>query len=396
MSIAIDRMTAADRQAISESLLTDTKPHKSEEWGAHCPFHSEETPGGAFFYNFEIDTAFCHSCGANSDLVGIFNAVNGRDPSDPAGCAEFVERFCNGSTQIQRQPRRTRPRGWAPKKVGLPSSLWMERAASFVEHSVERLQSSPERLAELEWWGIDRETALKCRFGWNDRDKYPPVTSWGLPYAQNDKGKEKKNWLPEGLVIPAVYNSQVIKLKIRRPNAETSWGEPRRYWEVVGGANNLFHVYGSHACKVWVLMETERDAALVWKHVHDQGIGAMGCGGAAKRPAGFVADILGRSRLILNALDFDNAGAANTYNFWEKEFPVAVRWPAPPSMGKDVGDALGAGLDVREWVLEGVPGFIKRKLGGRIEVRLWCIRSAKRWKCPKKSIRRLTSMRFWK
>lgn len=360
MSIATDRLTAADRRVIIESLLTEPKPHKSDEIGGHCPFHKEETPGGAFFYNFEIDAAHCHSCGQDSDLVGIFNAVSGRDVADPDGCAEFVQRYCDGTLPVNRERKPRQKREWKPKQVGTPPQLWMEKAASFVEHSVERLQSNPERLAELLAWGIDAETACKCRFGWNDRDKWPPVTSWGLPHELNDNDKEKKVWLPEGLVMPAVHDGQVVKLKIRRPNPVTPWGENRKYWEVKGGANNLFHVYGSPASRIWVMMETERDAALVWKHVHVLGIGAIGNGGAAKRPGGYVADILGRAKLILNALDFDQAGASNSYDFWEKEYPVSVRWPAPPSMGKDVGDAISNGLDIRQWVLDGLPGFIKR------------------------------------
>lgn len=367
MSIAMERMTSADRQALSEQLLTEPKPFKGTEWGAHCPFHKEETPGGAFYYNFDQDMAYCHSCGANSDLVGIFNAVKGRDPLDPDGCAEFVERFCDPSKPIQHQPKRPAKRAWQPREIGLPPQVWMEKAAAFVEHAVERLQNSPERLDELEAWGIDGETALKCRFGWNDRDKWPPVTKWGLPHDVNEAGKEKKVWLPEGLVMPAVHGGKVVKLKIRRPDPITPWGDSRKYWEVKGGANHLFHLYGNPAFRVWVLVETERDAALVWRHAHDVGVGAIGTGGATKRPGGYVADVLGRAKLILNALDYDKAGAAGSYDFWEKEYPIAKRWPAPPSMGKDVGDAFGAGLDVRQWVLDGIPGFIMRKLAAKAE-----------------------------
>ncbi len=365
MSIAKDRLSAVDRMAIAESLLIDPKPFKADELGGHCPFHREETPGGAFFYNFEIDAAHCHSCGADADLVGIFNAVTGRATADPDGCAEFVRKYCpeDGSRPVVSQDRKPHlRREWQPKPLGLPADLWMDKAASFVEHAVERLQSSPERLTELAGWGIDSETARKCRFGWNDRDKWPPVTAWGLPLEQNEQGKEKKIWLPEGLVMPAIRDGQVLKLKIRRPDPVTPWGESRKYWEVKGGANGLYHTYGNPLNRVWMVMETERDAALVWQYVHDLGIGAMGNGGASKRPSGYVADILARAKVILNALDFDQAGTTNTYAFWEQEYPTSIRYPAPPSMGKDVGDAVANGLDIRQWVLDGLPNFVKREL----------------------------------
>jgi hypothetical protein len=183
-----------------------------------------------------------------------------------------------------------------------------------------------------------------------------------LPRETNEQGKERKIWLPEGLVMPAVHGGQVVKLKIRRPDPVTPWGDVRKYWEVRGGANHLFHVYGNPAFRVWVLVETERDAALVWQFVHDLGIGALGNGGARKRPGGYVADILDRAWLILNALDFDQAGMQCSCGFWEKEYPISKRWPAPPSMGKDVGDAQAAGLDVRQWVLEGIPNHVRRRM----------------------------------
>lgn len=368
MSIAGDRLSPADRCAIAESLLTAPKPYKSDEIGGHCPFHREETPGGAFYYNFDMDAAHCHSCGEDADLVGIFNAVHGRTPADPEGCAEFVKKYCpdDGSRPMPSLVRKeTARREWQPKDVKVPPALWMEKADSFVDHSVERLQSNPERLAELAAFGIDAETALKCRFGWNDRDKWPPVTAWGLPHELNERGKEKKVWLPEGLVMPAVHDSRVLKLKIRRPNPLTPWGENRKYWEVRGGANTLFHVYGNPLNQIWVVMETERDAALVWKYVHDLGIGATGNGGAAKRPGGYVVEILNKAKVILNAMDFDKAGATSSYDFWEKEFPTSIRYPAPPSMGKDIGDAAANGLDVRQWILDGLPGYIKREMARR-------------------------------
>ncbi|WP_051069544.1 hypothetical protein [Desulfovibrio oxyclinae] len=365
MSIAMERMSAEERRSVAESLLTEVVPYKAEEIGSHCPFHAEQTPGGAFFYNFAMDSAYCHSCSQTSDLVGIFNVVHGRAEDDADGCREFVKTYCpeNGPVRVPSTRRQERPRRqWHPGGVELPPKVWREKANLFVEHAVERLQDNPEQLAELERFGIDADTARACRFGWNDRDKWPPFSAWGLPKEMNDRGKERKVWLPEGLVIPAVREGEVVKLKIRRPNPVTPWGENRKYWEVKGGANGLYHVYGSAAYRAWVLVETERDAAMIWAACRGLGIGAMGTGGAAKRPCGFVADTLRRAAAVLNAFDYDKAGAKNTYKFWEREFPNCLRWPAPPSMGKDAGEAFEAGLDLRGWVLEGLPGHIRRRL----------------------------------
>ena len=365
MSIALERLSAADRRAIAESLLVDPRDHQGDEITAHCPFHSEKSPGGAFFYNYDKDLAHCMSCGQSDDLVGIYNAVSGRAVADAEGCREFIREYCpeNGARVIpQRRQREQQPRRWEPGRADLPPGLWMERAAVFVEHSVERLQDNPEQLAELAAYGITAETAQACKFGWNNQDKWVPNPSWGLPEATNSMGKPKKIWLPMGLVMPAIRDGHVYKLKIRRPNPRTPWGDDRKYWEVAGGANRLYHVYGRATCWVWVLVETERDAALIWQQCRMDGVGAIGIGGASKRPCDHVAGLLRRARVVLNALDYDTAGASNTWNFWVREFPNSIRYPAPPSLGKDVGDAARAGLNVRQWVRDGLPGFIRREL----------------------------------
>lgn len=370
MSIALDRLGADDRRVIAEELLVNPRPFKSEELTAHCPFHVESTPGGAFFYNFEKDLAYCHSCGQDSDLVGIFNATHGRDADDSDGCRDFVKKYCpdaGGRKPISRGMRRKSQESWAPPSTTLPPALWIQKASTFVEHSIERLQNNEEQLAELASCGISADVARLCRFGWNEKDKWPPLSAWGLPSEKNDQGKEKKIWLPTGLVMPAIRGGQVVKLKIRRPDPKTPWGDVRKYWEVKGGANSLFHVYGRPTCRIWILVETERDAAMLWAHCHKMGVGAIGAGGAAKRPCEDVATLLRRAKVVLNALDYDQAGAANTYKFWEEEFPNSIRYPAPPSMGKDVGDAYRRGLDVRQWVWDGLPQYAQRFLQQRTD-----------------------------
>jgi len=365
MSIAMEHLTTAERRTLAEQLVTDPRPHGYTEIGGHCPFHVETTPGGAFFYDFERDLAYCHSCATSSDLVGIYNAVNGRGVADADGCAEFLRAYCKGRIPEQ-GPRPARQAVSPVGKVVLPPEVWSSRAESFVDHSVERLQGMPERLAELSQYGITAETARVCKIGWNDRDKYPPEKAWGLRGTRDD-GQGKKIWLPAGLVIPAVHDGRVVKIKIRRDDPRLPWAQDqqRKYWEVRGGANRLYHVYGKLSIRVWVLVETERDAALVWQEGHALGVGAMGTGGAAKRPAGVVESILRRADLILNAMDFDQAGAMASLDFWQAEYPNAMRHPAPPALGKDVGEAVAKGLSIRDWIMSGIPNYVLRKMQER-------------------------------
>lgn len=361
MGRALDWLGSDGCRMVAESLLSGVEAKGDELW-AHCPFHSERTPGGAFSYNPELDAAKCMSCGTQGDLIAIYCALQGYALDSADGFREFRDTYAK-DTATRNTPRPASTpakREWSPKEIAAAPTAWHERAGAFVEHSCERLEKDRSVQEELAEWGISMETARACRIGWNNQDKAVPRPAWGLPELINQQtGKPKKLWLPKGLVLPMFAHGRVVKIKIRRPEPATSWGADLRYWEVPGGENNRFHVYGRPEWRAWVLVETERDAVLVWQSVRHLRIGAMGMGGAAKRPAGTVADILRGADLVLLALDTDNAGAANSWKFWIEEFPQAVRWPVPPSLGKDLGDAVrDHGLDVAAWVRSGVPGHV--------------------------------------
>jgi hypothetical protein len=357
-------------RVIAEEILEGVEDRGGDEIWAHCPWHRESTPGGAFSYNPQRDVAKCNSCGQAGDLIAVYCGVNGYPLDGSEGFLAFKKAYAADAASTPKTAH-SRParKDWAPHQTAEAPTSWHEKAGKFVEHSCERLDKTDAVQTQLNAWGITMATAHACRFGWNDKDKSVPRAAWGLPEQTNPRtGKPKKIWLPRGLVMPMFVNGRVAKLKIRRPEAMTSWGEELRYWEVPGGENNRFHVYGRPDWRVWVLVETERDAALVWQNVRHMQIGAMGLGGAGKRPAERAATILRGADLILVALDLDDAGASNAGKFWAKEFPQSLRWPAPPSMGKDIGDAVrDYGLDVAAWVRSGLPCHVARVIDRELD-----------------------------
>ena len=365
MGKALEWLGADGCRAVAESLLTVTE-HKGGEIWAHCPWHEESTPGGAFSYSPEKDVATCLSCGQSGDLIAIYSALHGYGLDSSDGFREFRDKYAGdaGRRPVPAAGGRPAKQEWSPKETGTAPADWHEKGALFVAHSCERLEKNTDVQAQLAAWGITMETARLCRIGWNDRDKAVPRAAWGLPeMISENTGKPKKIWLPEGLVLPMYSGGTLVKIKIRRPKAETSWGADLRYWEVPGGENKRFHTYGRPQWTAWVLVETERDAALIWQETRGLHVGAMGLGGATKRPTTEAAEILRRADVILVALDADKAGAENCWKFWAGEFPQAIRWPVPPSMGKDVGDAVrDHGLDVAAWVRSGIPGHVLRRL----------------------------------
>jgi len=361
MGAALDWLGVDGCRSVAERIMRDVDTARPgvEVWAA-CPWHVEGTVGGSFSYNPENDSAHCFSCGEGGDLIAIYAAL--RDLDDVEAFKSFKSEFAPGAKSEPRTPVAPVRRAWSPVATEPSPALWQERATEFVRHSAARLESNSEVLAQLATWGVGVEAAKSCMLGWNDEDKAVPRPSWGLESLVKD-GREKKIWLPEGLVLPMLAHGRVVKIKIRRPVARTSFGTDLRYWEVPG-STKMFHRYGRDS-KVWVLVETERDAVMIWSKVRDLGIGAMALGGASKRPDAESAGMLLASDLILNALDYDQAGAVNSARFWDREFPQCKRWPAPPSKGKDAGDAFGGGLDIRSWVTAGLPSHVRRALDQR-------------------------------
>jgi len=364
MGAAMDWFGENERRSIAEGLLSGVRENGGRLW-ADCPFHNEDTKGGSFFYDPAKDHAFCFSCRASWDLIGVFCVVSGYAPDAPDGFREFRSRFAPGRPLQAATPHRAepkRPAVWMPKPESLPPSLWSEKAEEFIRKSMAHLTEHPAEMERLAVWGISADTAAKCRIGWNDKDRYVLRSAWGLPKELKPDGKERRLWFPEGLVLPFYVDGKPARIKIRRPHPETGPEQLRdmRYYQVVGGSKRLFR-YGKPSCPVWVVVESERDAAMVWGLVRDLGIGAIGTGSASARPDADLVPKLADARCILVAFDNDDAGAVQSV-WWLEHFPLAIRWPVPPAGGKDPGDAIGQGLDIRAWALAGLPGHVRSHL----------------------------------
>ena len=81
--------------------------------------------------------------------------------------------------------------------------------------------------------------------------------------------------------------------------------------------------------------------------------GVIALGNAQARPDAETHQALKEAGLILVSLDSDQAGAREAWGFWKRTYPNAKRWPVP--IGKDPTEAKQAGLDLRAWVMAGLP-----------------------------------------
>ncbi len=347
MGLATQWLSENERVQAAVELLSAFTP-KAAAGGqgrlvASCPFHSEKTP--SFNYLAGPDYYYCFGCGASGDLIALHEKLGAwADPKE--AFLAFKKRYAppdsaEGRLDLARRKVRGSPPGlisrpWTPRELILPPPAWTERAGLFVEHSRERLKQSRTELQRLKRWGFDLAEAWLCGLGLNERWKKFPGQSWGL---------KADIILPPGLVIPYFDEAgRVIKIKIRRPEAEA---EPR-YWAVKGSANCL-SLFGQS--KKIMIVETERDAAMLYGRFRALGWSFCGTGSASARPCTREHEFLSQAHILAVALDNDKAGYAAWSKFWRLAYPSAKRWPLPLSWQvKDPGEAAERGLDLSLWL----------------------------------------------
>lgn len=144
-------------------------------------------------------------------------------------------------------------------------------------------------------------------------------------------------------MIPLRDSGRVLRLRIRRPE-----GAPR--YHVVPGSAMQAMVLG-HVRRAAVVVESELDAILI-HHLAGDLVSAAALGSASAKPDPRAAARLKSAALILNTLDYDQAGA-QSFDWWAQNFPAARRWPTP--QGKDPGEAYQAGVRLRDWIRDGFP-----------------------------------------
>ena len=227
-----------------------------------------------------------------------------------------------------------------PRVAKMPPLKWRKQASTFIRYCYEQLRNNPFALDLFLKRGLSREIIEKFHLGWNPNPLWLKRSDWGLD-------QEKKLWIPRGLVIPTYdfSNEEFIKLKIRR----SDWQQGDRFpkYVEVSGSMQSPSLYGNSEGKPVVVVESELDAILLQQYAGDLCC-SMALGGALKRPDAEVHKVLVRAPVILFSLDVDSAGAI-AYRWWSKEYPHMKIWLPP--IGKSLGDAHVAGIDLRRWIV---------------------------------------------
>lgn len=335
----------------------------------------------------EHGTWWCRGCDKGGDAIEFLRVFDG------LSFAEACERL-GVSREYQRKPlsvpkSKSGPDAWTPKEYAAPEGvrrdLWQPKAAELLGYAHKQLLDNPAEMARLAARGLPREAVERFRLGWlpGERNKktgqiadcyYRARAAWGLPEVLNDKGEPKKLWIPRGLVIPVLGPAgEVLRLRIRRPDADRERFLPDRKFSVVQGSlmGPLLLLPEWTASEVAPARAAERYALVVQESELD----GMACVFAAERaglPVGSLAvgtnlgkpdsvahAALSESVAILVALDFDPPDAkgkrpgAQGFGWWRGQYRQAERWPS--AIGKDVGEGVSQGMDLAAWLRAGLP-----------------------------------------
>lgn len=265
---------------------------------------------------------------------------------------------------------------WSPRAYDSPAEVWREKAGNFVSHCHEQLMENAGMLEYLAGRGIDADTAAAARLGYNPKDLFRPREAWGLSTEIKDNGQKKKLWLPAGIVIPRMNaDGMVDRIRVRRfvdPDAAAGGRgaggkasgkkslSAKKYY-VVPGSTAAPAVYGDINKDAWVIIEAELDGLLVYAAAGDV-VTVCALGSNTNRPDTSIFSKIKGSLCILDALDYD-AGGSGQQGWWQAQFDQVERWPVPE--GKDPGEAFDAGVDIREWILAGLPPRwrVERRVG---------------------------------
>ncbi len=309
---------------------------------------------------------WCRQCGISGDPITFLRTV------DNLSFAEAC--IALGITPPKRDtaPRRYQPPPvrqkkeppWKPPVYPPPPELWQDKAEELLKNAQERLSGDSAALEWLATRGINRPMTAIYGLGYNvssrGGDRYRKRESWGLP-SRKQGGRLKKLWIPQGWVIPARdENGKLTQLRIRRRNEDMAAFAGDISYLPIDGSSAATLVLHPEA-EVFVIVESGLDAVLL-AGVMCGKIGVICTWNCSARPDIRAHTLLKNCGVILGALDYDEGGD-NQQQWWRSQYPHYRRLPALPGGAKDPGDAFAQGVNLRQWLIAGMPAGMRIKMG---------------------------------
>lgn len=302
---------------------------------------------------------WCRQCGKAGDGIQFlrdFEGVTFREACDRLG--KKIDRPMPYRAPEVPPTRTPGQAPWIPPDpTPPPSRPWRDKAAALVDWAYNNLMQTdknpvPGALECKKWLqarGINEFGIKHFRLGWNPgregKDLFRHRNTWGLPPVLKDNGREKRLWIPRGLVIPLRFQDQIHRIRIRRQKDDP------RYYVIPGSDMRCLITHPPKPERAFIIVESELDAILIDNEASDM-VGAVALGNSSRKPDLTTWRTLQAAVVVLVCLDYDQAGE-KARGWWSQNLRQAKPWPVPK--GKDPGEAYQAGVDIREWVKAGLP-----------------------------------------
>lgn len=282
-------------------------------------------------------TYWCRQCGKKGDAIQFCRDFFGMEFQQAVEKVGAIVQRPSETPHIQRS--------FATPAITPPNEKWSQRALDFVLWASQKISCLPSALEVLEKRGIPKEAVDHYCIGYCDRDLFINPQEFGLE-------SDKKIFIPEGIVIPAIEPSgKVIRLKIRRSKWNPEDQLPK-YWMIRGSMNGL-NIVGSVRKPAMLVVESELDAFAIDWLCNDLAF-TVSVGSNTKSPDN-VVDYWAKRRRLLICHDNDEGGLAMNEK-WRKLYSHAESVSVPLDLGKDIGEAIGNGLQLRRWIEEILTG----------------------------------------
>lgn len=304
----------------------------------------------------------CRRCGQSGDTIAYMTQCEGMSWRDV-----LRELGLDGASAVRRPRRRPAPvepvvsSAFHPVSWELPSAKWQEYAGKLATEGAEALPGQEQAVSWLLRRGLPAEAWPRYGLGWlaEDNPRHAGRFRWrsalGLAPKVVDGREKTKLFIPRGISIPTFdATGHVVAMRIRRPRGDMSGGgRQSKYLALEGSCRAPFLLRSSLAPElaVYFVVEAELDAMLI-HYVTGGRIGALALRSNRTKPDATAHAALRRSQRICLALDYDEAGA-EALPWWFQTYGTCRRWPVPE--GKDPGDAVALGVDIRGWIAAALP-----------------------------------------
>jgi len=255
------------------------------------------------------------------------------------------------------------------------SDLWVTKASAFQTYCAAQLENFPQVIASLASRGINCEDAKRYGIGYcpGENGKSSMMRhrkAWGLENrpASRDKKEGTVLWLPRGIVVPVLENTQTKRLRIRRDDKDReTYNSKMKYYVVPGSDMTPLFLPSTKgvlpANYAVMVVEGELDAYMLHSKIGDFcAVLSIMTAKISSIPK-HIMSILKASAFIFVATDIGDKSQAGYEGWlkWQETFKNAKRFPCIGA--KDPGEMVEKNLDVRLWAMSALPNvYIKQIL----------------------------------